>query len=261
MKVSIVGAKGYVGSSYSKVFPKAYLYDLDQGTKEEVNKTDVAIVAVPTDLKEDGTLDMSIVESVVAWLETPLIIIKSALNPTTTDYLVKKYNKKIAVSVEFVGMGNYFIPDQYPNPTDPRQHQMIIVGGEEKTATLAAEVLWENVSPTVKIHIVSALEAEITKMVENFYGALKVTWINTLMSLTDKADANFIKVHQAWASDPRVDSFHQRTLSYKRGWKSHCWSKDPQALATYAKTIGADDMAQLIQTVLDLNERHYKLNG
>lgn len=261
MTVSIIGAKGYVGSSYKKVFPDAYLYDLDLGSKEEVNKTDVALIAVPTDLKEDGTLDTSIVESVIGWLETPLIIIKSALNPGTTDYLVKKYNKKIAVSPEYVGMGGYFVPDQYPNPKDPRQHPMIVVGGEDKTATLAAEVLWQNVSPTVKIHITTALEAEIIKMVENFFGALKVSWINTLMSLTDKAGANFIRVHQGWAADPRVDSFHQRTLSFKRGWKSHCWQKDPYALATYAEKVGAKDMARLINTILELNEEHLKLNG
>jgi UDP-glucose 6-dehydrogenase len=34
-------------------------------------------------------------------------------------------------------------------------------------------------SPDVKIHLTTALEAEITKLVENSYGALKVTFINT----------------------------------------------------------------------------------
>jgi len=259
-KIAICGY-GYVGKAYCKVFPDAYIYSRNIGTKEEVNKCDMAIVAVPTDPLPDGYLDMSIVEEVVGWLKTPLILIKSALMPGTTDRLVKETGKKIAVSVEYVGMGNYYIPDQYPNPADPRQHPMILVGGELETATACAEILWEKVAPTVKIHLLSAFECEISKLVENSYPALKVTFINCLMSLAQKSGANFIKLQQGWTADPRVDGMHLRALSYKRGWKSHCWNKDVPALAKYAANIGADDMAMLIETVLKINSEHLKIIG
>lgn len=261
MKVAIVGY-GYVGKAYNKVFPDAVIFDEPKGlgTKEEVNKCDMAIVAVPTDPKEDGTLDMSIVEEVVGWLGTPLILIKSALMPGTVDRLVKETGKKIAVSVEYVGMGSYYIPDQYPSPVDPRQHPMILVGGELETATACAEILWEKVAPTVKIHLISALECEICKLVENSYPAMKVTFINCLMSLTQKSNSNFIRLHQAWSVDPRVDGMHLRALSYKRGWSSHCWNKDVPALAEYAKSVGANDMEKLIRTVLEINKGHLQTN-
>lgn len=286
-KVAIIGY-GYVGKAYHKMFPGAVIYDEPQieasgdQTRDdvirlsrlEVNECDLALICVPTDLKQiaDGydedknliisnKLDMSIVEDVVSWLETPLILIKSALQPGTVDRLVAKTGKNIAVSVEFVGMGNYYIdPSKYPDPKDPTKHQMIIVGGEEKAAEACAEFLWKNMSPDVKIHLTSALEAEITKLVENFYGAFKVTFINTLMTLAQKSDSSFIKIHQAWQSDPRTDSMHIRAISKKRGWKSHCWEKDPYALASYAQSVGATDMARLVNTILELNEEHLKLN-
>lgn len=297
--VAIIG-NGYVGKAYSSMFPGCVIYDEPQikeywikekqdwnkklaempeedradlkprevSAEDEiaegrrfVNECEMAIVCVPTDPTKTGELDMRIVEEVIEWIETPLILIKSALQPGTADKLVKKTGKNIAVSPEFVGQGSYFIPPwKYPDPRYPDTHDFIIVGGEEKTATRCAEILWQPMSPDVKIHIVTALEAEIIKLIENFYGALKVTWINTLMTLTDKAGANFIRVHQSWQADSRTDSMHLRTNSKKRGWKSHCWDKDPAALYKYAKDIGADDMAKLIKTVLDLNKGHLKLN-
>lgn len=273
MKVAIIG-NGYVGKAYNKMFPDAVVYDEPQlaeqvfgrsgatiikDQRKLVNECDIALVCVPTNLK-DGKLDMSIVEEVVDWLETELILIKSALQPGTVDRLVLLTGKNIAVSVEMVGEGSYFIPPKYPHPTNPKQHPTLIVGGEPETASACAEVLWNRMSPDIQIHIVTALEAEITKLVENFYGSLKVTFINTLMSLTDNAGVNFHRVHQAWSSDPRVDSMHLRTTSFNRGWGSKCWDKDPKALSTFAKEVGADDLHKLVETVLELNERHLKLN-
>lgn len=265
MNIAIIGL-GKVGGAYKKMFPEALVYDPpksmfaggegeDEGRKL-VNECDIALVAVFTPLK-DGKLDISIVEETIAWLETPLIIIKSALMPGTTDYLIKKYNKRIAISVEYVGEGNYPVHFwKYPDQNDPRRHMMLVVGGEPEVAEEAAEVLWSRMSPDVKIHLVSPLEAEITKLVENSYGALKVTFINTLMSLARKTGTNFIRIHQAWQSDPRTDSMHLRAVRFSRGWGSKCWDKDVPALATYAHQVGADDMGELFDTIIRLNEGH-----
>lgn len=257
MKVAIVGGKGVVGTAYNKVFPEAYIYDVGVGEKDEVNACDIALVCVPTNLGEDNALDMSIVEEVIEWLDTPLILIKSALMPGTVDRLVEKTGKKIAVSVEFIGEGNYPVHYwKYPDQLDPRKHEMLIVGGEEATATACAEVMWRYMSPDIKIHIVSALEAEITKLVENSWGAFKVTFVNALYSLAVHSKANPIRIHQAWTSDKRIDRMHTRAVGFERGWSSKCWDKDVQALATYAESVEAGDMAFLINAILDINEYH-----
>ena len=256
-RVAIVGAKGVVGTAYNLMIPDAYLYDIDLGERQTVNQCDMAVVCVPTNLNDDGQLDMSIVESVIEWLDTPLILIKSALMPGTVDRLVEKTGKNIAVSVEYIGEGNYPVHFwKYPDQLDPRKHSMLIVGGQEATATACAEVLWRKMSPDIKIHIVSALEAEITKLVENSWGAFKVTFANALYSLATKSNANPIRIHQAWTADGRVDAMHTRVVGFDRGWSSKCWDKDVEALATYAESVGANDMSFLINAVLDLNEFH-----
>lgn len=280
-KVAIVGF-GVVGQAYHKLFPDATIYDpfykVPDGrfnghgtpdgynypykdTKAEVNECDIALVCVFTPHKEDGSLDTSIVEEVVDWIQTPLILIKSACHPGTVDRLVEKTGKKIAVSVEFIGEGTYPIHFwKYPHQNDPRMHQMLIVGGEQKTAEACAEILWSRMSPDIKIHLTSALEAEITKLVENSYGALKVTFINSLMSLAQKSGTSFLRIHQAWQSDPRTDSMHLRAVSNNRGWESKCWDKDVPALAQYAKSVGAYDLMELFEVVLKLNKDHLRLN-
>lgn len=270
-KVALIGY-GYVGKAYHKMFPDAVIYDEPQkifvqsgllkgklifDNKEEgrakVNECDIALIAVPTDLLKDGTLDTSIVEEVVGWLETPLILIKSALMPGTTDRLVKQTGKDIAVSVELIGEGSYFTPPwKYPNPKNPTQHQTIIVGGKPDVAEACAEILWDRMSPDTRIHLTTAVEAELTKLMENAWGAMKVTFSNVMYDVAQKYNASFIKVREAWRSDPRVEGMHTRVVSFKRGWKSKCYDKDVPTLAKLADS-------EMLKGLVKDNHRH--LNG
>lgn len=270
-EVALIG-NGYLGQAYERMFPDALVYDepkelfagqesIESG-RLAVNACDIAIVAVPTDPTEDGSLDMSIVEEVVGWLETDTILLKSALMPGTTDRLVEETGKSIAVSVEYIGMGNYYLdPHDYPDPKEPWTHKLLVVGGEEPARTKAAETMWAKMSPDTKIHLVTAKEAEITKLLENAWGAFKVTWANCMFNAVTKAKGNFISVHQAWSEDGRIDAMHTRVVSDKRGWKSHCYDKDIEALAAFSRSVGADDMATLVETVVELNKGHLDENN
>lgn len=288
--VAIVGY-GWVGKAYHKVFSDAVIYDEPNNlcfredkllgfstdydknksyvennsvqikvnpfellnARNEVNKCDLALVCVPTDAK-DGQLDMSIVEEVVEWLETPLILIKSALQPGTVDRLVKKTGKKIAVSVEMVGEGKYFVPYwKYPDAEDPTKHNFLIVGGEDETARKCADYLWSKMSPDINIHLTTAIEAEICKLFENSWGALKVTFANTIYDICEKFGANYTRVLQAWGSDGRTEKMHMRVIPNKRGWKSKCYDKDIPALASL-------DDSGLLNKVIEVNKEHLKKN-
>lgn len=222
--------------------------------RRQVNECDMAIICVPTDLK-NGQLDMSIVEDVVSWLSTPLILIKSALQPGTVDRLVKKTGKKIAVSVEMVGEGKYFVPFwKYPDATEPIAHNFLIVGGEEETARRCADFLWAKMSPDINIHLTSAVEAEITKLMENTWGAMKVTFANTIYNICESYGANYTRVLQAWGSDGRTEKMHMRVMPHKHGWRSKCYDKDVPALA-------ALDKSGFIKKLVDVNKEHLKQNG
>lgn len=262
-RVAIIGY-GWVGKAYHKMFPEAVIYDPHvnpaTSSKEVVNNCDLALVCVPTDLVtthggHQNTLDMSIVEDVVGWLETPLILIKSALQPGTVDRLVKETGKKIAVSVEMVGEGKYYVPDhKYPHAEDPTRHDFLIVGGEDETARRCADFLWSKMSPDINLHLTTAIEAEVTKLMENCWGAMKVTFANTMYDVCEKLGANYTNVLQAWGSDGRTEKMHMRVIPHKRGWKSKCYDKDVPALASL-------DDSGFIQSVVETNGGHLKENG
>lgn len=262
-EVALIG-NGYLGQAYEKVFPEALIYDepkelfagqqtMEAG-RQAVNACDVAIIAVPTDYTEDGRLDVSIVEDVVGWCESETILIKSALQPGTTDKLIADTGKNIAISVEYIGEGNYYQPpEKYPDPRDPKKHQLLVIGGVEPARSTAAELLWSQMSPDIRIHLVTALEAEITKMAENTYGALKVTWANVLRDICDEYGANFIQVHQAWSEDGRVDPMHTRSIATNRGWLSKCYQKDVKAFANLSNS-------EMLKGMVEDNERHLAMN-
>lgn len=57
---------------------------LEKYTKDQVNKADLVLVCVPTQQKENGRCDTSLVEETVSWVESKLIIIKSTVEVGTT---------------------------------------------------------------------------------------------------------------------------------------------------------------------------------
>lgn len=249
-RVAIIGY-GWVGKAYHKMFPDAVIYDEPQGVgnREDVDACALALVCVPTN-PLDGKLDMSIVEDVVSWLDTPLILIKSALQPGTVDRLVAKTGKKIAVSVEMVGEGKYFVPYwKYPDAQDPTKHNFLIVGGEDETARRCADFIWSKMSPDINIHLTTAIEAEITKLMENTWGALKVTFANTMYDICEDLGANYTRVLQAWGADGRTEKMHMRVVPGKRGWKSKCYDKDVPALAEL-------DKSGFLKAVIQTNHGH-----
>jgi len=215
-KVCLIGY-GYVGQAYHKVFKDAYIFDEPKGmgTREEVNTCALAVVCVPTPSTLAGACDTSIVEEVVSWLETPLILIKSALEPGTVDRLKEKYGKRICVSVEYVGEGNYFTPIwKYPDPLNPISHGFVVIGGDDKDCAEVMDFLTPILGPTARIRITTALEAEIIKYAENTWGATKVTFAHMLRDVCEKAGANWFRVREGWIDDPRVEVMHTHSTRF-----------------------------------------------
>jgi UDPglucose 6-dehydrogenase len=103
-KVAIIGY-GWVGKAMAQLFPEAHVYDpfLKIGSKAEANKADVAFICVPTPCLNEGELDTSVVEEVVAWCECPLLVVRSTVNPGTCDRLAAKYNKHLVMQPEYLG--------------------------------------------------------------------------------------------------------------------------------------------------------------
>lgn len=254
-KVAVIGAKGYVGRGMMKIFPDAYQFDLGLGSKGEVNENcELAIVCVPTPSRENGSCDISIVEEVVSWLATPLILIKSAIEPGAAAYLSEKYNKKIVVSPEYMGEGKYWTPPKYPDPQNPITHGFVVLGGPFELCSRIADIFTPVLGPATRFRFVSAIDAETIKYAENAWGMIKVMFANQLRNFCEAAGANWHMVREGWLDDPRVEPMHTAVFANKRGFGGRCFPKDTKAFVHIAKVLGVD--LSIIQAGIEANKRY-----
>lgn len=260
MRVAIVGY-GYVGKGMNKIFEGSKIYDpyfrplhggvevnLVEWSRKDINACDLAIVCVPTppqgiaeqsipdEQSEFLSVDTSIVEEVISWLETPLILIKSTVPPGTTDRLKQKYGKRICFSPEYMGEGGYYIPANYPDPTNPMQHSFMIIGGEQKDCDRIFDIFIERMGPAKQYYSCSATEAELIKYMENTWIATKVTFANTWYDICQLFGASYHNVRHGWALDPRVDSMHTAVFPDKRGFGGKCLPKDLHGIVAAARS-------------------------
>lgn len=253
-KVAIIGM-GYVGNSMLNIFPEAIQYDINKGTKEEVNEAKLAIICVPTPAKENGECDTSIVEEVISWLETDLILIKSALAPGTTEKLKNKTNKRIVVSPEYVGESKYYIPERYLDKDNPLKHEFLILGGDEKDCIEIADIFAPKIGPVARIRMMSSTEAELVKYAENSFFATKVIFANELREICEAMGANWHRVREGWLEDPRINRMHTAAF-LEKGFGGKCFPKDTSALLKTSEKYGV--RSYILKAIIDKNKEYQK---
>src|SRR3990167_5079138 len=114
-RITIVGAKGYVGKAMVEFFKNHYeVIEVDKDWASAPYKdAALTVVCVPTPMKPDGSCDTSIVEQVIEETNSPLIWIRSTIPPGTTEKLIEKTGKHIVFSPEFIGEGKYWQPYKF----------------------------------------------------------------------------------------------------------------------------------------------------
>lgn len=251
MKVSIFGY-GWVGKSMYQLFPDAVIYDpLIEEYKnnlDEANEADVAFICVPTPCPNEGVLDMSYVDDAVSKCECRYLVIRSTVNPGTTEMLSLKYNKRIVMQPEYLG--------ETPNHPmlNPKTRQFMILGGElsdtRKIIDLYATVYNANMS----IRQVSSYEAEVIKLTENRAISFKVAQCQELYDVCEKAGIDYYTIRDAvYGDDPRFNLWWTFVFPDKRGFNSKCIPKDVYAWCAWAESLGYKP--EITRSLLERNKK------
>lgn len=237
MRISIIGV-GYVGKAMVNFFKDHYSvikYDPvlggENATKTQVNKCDLAVVCVPTPMAKDGSCDTSIVEEVVKWIDIP-IWLRSTVSPGTTDRL----EKRIVFSPEYLGESSYYTDWDFHK--DEKKCPWFILGGEPKDRQYILDIIVPIAGPAKHYVQMPALEAEITKYMENIYFAMKVTFANEMKRACDALGANYWQVRDGWGLDPRVDIMHTAVFTNKPGFSGKCLPKDLNGFIRACEKVG-----------------------
>ena len=260
-KVVIIG-NGYVGKAYHKLFPESIMYQRREDIefyRKQANSCDLAIVCVPTAMLEDGSCDTSIVEEVIGWLQTPLILIKSTIPPGTTKRLKEATGKRICHSPEYVGEGGYFVPFwEYPHPTEPQYHSFMIIGGDPRDREDILDIFYPVLGATKTYYQVDETTSELIKYTENIMIATKVTLCNEFYELAKIFGVSYSQVREGLVLDERQGKMFTVVYKNNRGFGGKCLPKDLNAIVQASEKAGYSP--KFIKDVLKNNERFKKIN-
>ena len=235
-KLGVIG-NGFVGEAISFAFSSVaemYVYDTDSSRClndiESVHNCDFVFVCVPTPMFEDGSQDLSYVESSFEKAtDGPIYILKSTVLPGTTNILSKRYpNFKITFSPEFL--------TERTAKLDMLTQSRIIIGGESKL-TEKVKTLFDQRFKNKNIIQTDSKTAELIKYMNNTFFATKVSIMNEFKLLCDKIGANWDDALRGFVSDSRIADSHLNVPGHdgKFGYGGTCFPKDVSALLSYSK--------------------------
>jgi UDPglucose 6-dehydrogenase len=223
--------------------------------QEAANKCELAVVCVPTPMGEDGAVDLSIVRDVFSWLRVPLILIKSTIPPGTTQQLQEEYPQlRIVFSPEYIGEGKYNTPVHkgYPHPTDMRQHEFFIFGGDRLDTSDIINFFMPVSGPDAKYMQTTPRTAELVKYMENSWGATKVTFCNEFFEIAKTMGVDYKELRELLLLDGRLERMHTAVFEDKRGFGGKCFPKDVNGIVKASEAAGFEP--KLLKQVLSSNK-------
>ena len=253
-EVAVIGA-GVVGAAMQKLCgPETVMYDTKPGfchDRDKVNACDVAFVCVPTAMSGDGSCDTSIVEDVVSWLETPLIVLRSTVSPGTTDGLRETFSKRVVFQPEYLG-------ETAAHPfSNMAERTFVVLGGAPEDTSAVADIYQHYHNSMVQFYFCDAKTAEVAKYMENSFYAVKVTFVNEFYGIARAHGVDFNRLREVWLADPRISRDHTFVYPDARGFSGKCLPKDLNAIVE--SSIQQGYRPKFMEATLARNEEFLKV--
>ncbi len=227
-----------------------------------VEQSDVIFIAVGTPPMEDGSADLQHVLSVAADIGRHIngykVIIDKSTVPVGTGRKVKEIIKKeIAArgaSIDFDVVSNPEFLREGKAVYDFNHPDRIVIGHEtEKAKEMMIEtyrVLHVNQTPFIFTNLETA---EMIKYASNAFLAVKISFINELALIADKAGANVQDIARTMGMDGRISP---KFLHAGPGYGGSCFPKDTLAISHYARSQGLD--FKVVDAAIEANNNQKK---
>lgn len=249
-RAAIVGC-GVVGRAMNVLLPEAVVYDtaLEHSLdKDAVNNCDIAFVCVPTPATPSGQCGISAVAASVAWLETPLIVLRSTVPPGTTKQLTAQSGKRIVFQPEYLG-------ETVAHPySDPKQRQFIVLGGDDIDCAQVADFYTSVYSSSMRFHFTDSTTAELAKYMENAFFAAKVLFCTEFRRIGEAIGVQYPHLREIWLADSRISADHTFAFPGDPGFAGKCLPKDLLAVIHFARQAGCEP--NLLQAIHCINDTY-----
>jgi UDPglucose 6-dehydrogenase len=215
--------------------------DFTADRQRGIQHADVIFIAVPTPMSEGGAADLSYVCAVADDIGSHLdrykvVVNKSTVPVGTADKVRAIIQHKTGLDFDVVSnpeflkqgkaIGDFMRPDR------------VLIGSDSERALNIMRELYEPFLRTSsRLIAIDVRSAEMAKYAANSFLATKISFINEISNLCEKAGADIAAVREAIGADTRIG---YEFLSPGIGYGGSCLPKDVQALLNTAKSVGAD---------------------
>lgn len=226
---------------------------------------DAYFIAVPTPSRNDGSCDLSYVETaarqIAACIDHYCVIVNKSTVPVGTADLVKEVVQDVLAKkqrqVLFDVVSNPEFLKEGAAVEDCLKPDRVVIGSTSPKAMEILKEIYRSFSlRDDQILCMDTRSAEMTKYAANAMLATRISFMNEIADICKKTGANINNVRMGIGSDSRIGP---RFLNPGVGYGGSCFPKDIRALIDIGKKAGAQT---LLLTATDLvNQRQKELLG
>src|SRR2546421_1161591 len=214
----------------------------------------VVFIAVGTPPRDDGSADLSFVESaarsVADHMDSYKVIATKSTVPVGTGrqlMSVISHHQKIAVEFSIVSnpeflregaaIGDFMRPDR------------VVIGGSDPEAIAIMRDLYRPLYLIETPFVITSLEgAELIKYAANAFLATKISFINEIANLCERVGCDVHDVARAIGMDRRIGG---KFLHAGPGFGGSCFPKDTSALSAIGRQYSSPTL--IVDTVIEVN--------
>jgi UDPglucose 6-dehydrogenase len=254
------GVLGFYEPGLQELLNESLLNDsfsLSVGFDETLSQASVHLLCVGTPSRAgSGEFDLSALNSActdLAKFISPesLVVGRSTVPIGTSDALklamgsIAGFDVAVAWNPEFLSEGsaleNSFRPDR------------IVIGVDDAESEEVLRRLYAPITATGSpMLVMDRRTSELVKIAANSFLATKISFINGVAAFAEKSGASAHLIGEALGLDPRIGSAF---LKNGVGFGGGCLPKDVAGFQSQAESIGLDEFAALLNSVILVNKR------
>jgi UDPglucose 6-dehydrogenase len=227
--------------------------------REAARFADVHFVCVGTPQARHGTsADLSAVFASVEALAREvtrdcLIVGKSTVPVGTADFLARRVEELAPPGVSATVAWNPEFLREGHGLQDTLSPDRLVFGVSTRAAEATLRHVYRQpIAAGVPVHVTDMSTAELAKVAANAFLATKISFINAMAEVSDRAAADVVALADILGDDRRIG---RRCLDAGIGFGGGCLPKDIRAFAARAGELGAESAVALLHDVDTINLR------
>ncbi|HEY3141371.1 MAG TPA: UDP-glucose/GDP-mannose dehydrogenase family protein [Acidimicrobiales bacterium] len=220
------------------------------GAANAAQTAEFAYLAVPTPQSEDGSADLSYIETAARQIGPVLpaeaVVVNKSTVPVGSTRAVERVLGRDDVTVvsnpEFLREGSAVHDFLHPD--------RIVIGSEHQSAAVRVAALYIGV--TAPIIVTDPASAETIKYASNAFLATKISFVNAIAAVCEAVGADVKDVVLGMGYDKRIG---HEFLRPGPGWGGSCFPKDSKALVHIAESSGYQ--FELLEGVIAVNDEQF----